>query len=542
ADRRVKNVQSERIMKYGLVLGLILLLGGAVKLDEATFSIGNKYYQQGLYTEAEKRFLEIVRRFPDSPKFRDSLFMLGKTYAQQGNDKAALQYYKLLLNKAQTITEKQGALLGIAKSWLQLGVNDKAAEFYSFYAVEYPESAYAPAALYFAGLARERENKIPEAVEKYRLVFERYPASDYQARAIEKVAVLDQNTPETLWNTPVRTARRPQGVFPDDEPAGPGYNAPAPRAQEFGGYPQMDFDAQGNPQPFNPIQNYPQQSSTYPQQQVVPQQVNPYFPQQNYPAQQQEPAQQVPSFVPQAMPIVLTQTVQSPPIILTQTVQSPPLVVTQTIQSPPVIITQTVVAPQIDAQTSAAPMVRPLPANIQQMMTNSVVVMSNGEIVSANSPENAEEAAKIAAYRRQWEADRLQIEREQNLKKATQSVDQMLTVTDDKEKLLQAKQASLLEKQNSLRSEVYSGLNNIDLLKPIPYRVPTETAPVASTNSTNATTNTPPPVQTPPQDYTYPGDANDAGAYDYGTEYGAYGLDGNIDESATAGYTPLLDQ
>ena len=496
-------------MKYGLVLGLILLLGGAVKLDEATYSIGNKYYQQGLYTEAEKRFLEIVRKFPDSAKFRDSLFMLGKTYAQLGNDKAALQYYKLLLNKAQTISEKQGALLGIAKSWLQLGVNDKAAEFYSFYAAEYPESAYTPAALYFAGLARERENKIPEAIEKYRRVFELYPSSDYQARAIEKVAVLDQNTPETLWTTPTRVARAPQSTFPDDEPAGPGYKSPAPRAQDFSGYPQMDFDAGGNIQPLNPLQT----------------------------------SQQTPTFVPQIAPIILTQTVQTPPIVLTQTIQSPPVVLTQTVQSPPIVVTQTIIAPAspVDTGVTSAPVVRPLPANIQKMMTNSVVVLSNGNVVSASNPQDAEEIAKIAAYRRQWEAERLQIEREQKLKNASQSVDEMLTVTDDKEKLLQAKQAALLEKQNSLRSEVYSGLNNIDLLKPVPYKVPTETVPAASTN-TNAT-NTAPVVQVPPQDFTYPGDANGEYGYDdLGTEYDDYGLDANIDETATAGYTPFLDQ
>ncbi len=133
-------------------------------LDQATFRVGKNFYDRKLYTEAEKRFLDIVKKYPDSPMFYQSLFLLGNTYAQMGNFKSALQYYKLLLTKSKSVKEKQSALLGIAKSWLQLGVHDKAGDFYSFFASEYPESQHAAGALYYAGIARERGDDTNAAI------------------------------------------------------------------------------------------------------------------------------------------------------------------------------------------------------------------------------------------------------------------------------------------------------------------------------------------------------------------------------------------
>lgn len=168
-------------------------------LDVATFSVGERFFSQAQYKEAEQRFLDIVRKFPDSEHYTKSLFYLGQIYGYLGKYKPALQYYKILLKKSSSLSEKQSSLLGIAKSWMQLGVYNKSAEFYAFFASTYPESEHAAAALYFSGVAREREGKVDHAIEKYRSVLNLYPQSDHYAKSIEKLALLDHVTPESLW-------------------------------------------------------------------------------------------------------------------------------------------------------------------------------------------------------------------------------------------------------------------------------------------------------------------------------------------------------
>lgn len=409
-------------MKKFFSLLLLLNLLSAIKLDEATYVVGQRYYQQGLYTEAEKRFLEVIRKFPDSPRFRESLYYLGCSYAAMGNDKAALQYYKLLLNKADTVKEKQSALLGIAKSWLQIGVYDKAAEFYSFFASEYPQSTHTPGALYYAGIARERENNIPAAIEKYRQIFELYPGSDYQAKAIEKVAVLDQNTPESLFTTPkIPVAKKPPSTFPDEDNINasdiPSYNSPPLRTQNIS-------------------------------DQILNQ------------------------FQPLAVhPAVITQIIQSPPIILTQTVQEPPITITQTVDVPAATTVPKVQVPS-----------RSLPEDIQYMIDKDIVILSNGRVVQ----ETPEEAAKIARYRSQWEAEQKQKESELKLSTASNTINKMLDLTDNKASLLGAKEAALAEKRNKLQAGVYSSLNTTENLKPV---LPYKGVQKANTN-TNTNTNT----------------------------------------------------
>lgn len=494
-------------MKHiSIFLAASLLLGGAVHLDEATFAVGQKYYQQGLYSEAEKRFLEIVRKFPDSAKFRDSLYLLGNSYANMGNDKAALQYYKVLLNKSQTTAQKQAALLGIAKSWLQLGVYDKAAEFYSFYASEYPESEHSPGALFYAGIAREREGNTTAAVEKYRRVFELYPGSSFHGKAIEKVAVLDQNTPETLWKEPSRVAgasKAPQGLFPEEENMENirGYTAPLPRAQSIGDQP-------------------------------IP--------------------------APAAAPSVITQIVPSAPTVLTQVVQAPPIILTQTVQSPPIILTQTIIAPvsaPAPAPTQEAPPRRELPRDIQAMISNKVVVISNGQVVH-NSNLSSEEAAKIAEYRRQWEAERLREDQAKKIAAAAAALNQMVEVSDTKNDILRAKEASLKEKQNNLKASIASGMSNTNIVKAKPYAgAPNNTVKIGMETNVTTTIVAPPapdpapaaPVlEEPALDPAYPDDANynedyaDYPNYEY--DYQENGLDAEIDPEAAAEGAPLVDE
>ncbi|MGL4367059.1 MAG: tetratricopeptide repeat protein [Brevinemataceae bacterium] len=380
-------------MRYISLLVILLLFSintEAMTLDHAAFQVGKRFFSQGLYTEAEARFLDIVKKYPDSSYYRDALFYLGQTYAKLGKHKAALQYYRTMLNKSRTVKERQSALLGIAKSWLQLGSHDKAAEFYSFFAVEYPESSYAPAALYFAGIARERQDNVPAAIEKYRSVLELYPHSPYYEKSIEKVAVLGKDTPESLWQEGTSNTVLPLSsegkveLFADDQfniDEAPGFNATDFRAQA-GGVVQQ-------PLPVQPAA--------------------------------------VTQFVVQHQPVVVTQFVQ--------------------VANEPVF---------------------------DESVSTSSSNVSNTNVQNTPSSQKALTEDDLEQYKKIWEQEFVSKLRDQELSQAENSVKEMFQVMEDKAQILQVKENSLLEKQNSIRSSFYQELKELEgvqatnLIRPAP--------------------------------------------------------------------------
>ncbi|MGL4394351.1 MAG: tetratricopeptide repeat protein [Brevinema sp.] len=189
----------KNISKKLCLLALLPISLHAMSFDQASFQVGQRFFTQELYTEAEIRFLDIVKKHPDSSYYREALFYLGQTYAAQGKYKSSLQYYKILMSKARNADERQKGLLGIAKNWLQLGDHKQAAEFYTLYVTQYPESEHAATALYFAGIAWERQGNNPEAIEKFRALIDQYPDTPLYAKSIEKLALLDTKSADEMF-------------------------------------------------------------------------------------------------------------------------------------------------------------------------------------------------------------------------------------------------------------------------------------------------------------------------------------------------------
>lgn len=386
-----------------------------MSLDKATFQVGQRFFNQKLYTEAELRFLDIVRKFPDSDYYRQSLFYLGQTYAFQGNYKAALQYYKLLLNKSQTIKDRQKALLGVAKSWLQLGAYDKSAQFYSFFASEYPESEYAPVSLYFAGISREREDNTKGAIEKYRSLISLYPETEYYGKAIEKLALLESNTPEELFavaskknnNTQSKASIGNEELFADDQ-----FNI-----DEIPGFNSTDFRAQAlNVQPIA------------------------------------------------APPTIITQVIlQQQPSVITQTL--PPTIITQKIveyitqQAVPSIekIEQTV-SQGISNISSATPQVS---NKLQQLIDSAVVLLSNNQYMPVDNAAQRKHKEELEAYKKMWEQEFKTKLKDQELQEAQDNIKNLLTLTETKAQVLAVKEADLAGKQNQINSSIYKELKKI---------------------------------------------------------------------------------
>ncbi|MGL5956684.1 MAG: tetratricopeptide repeat protein [Brevinema sp.] len=372
-------------------------------LDQATFKVGKSFFERGLYTEAERRFLDIVRKYPDSPLYHQSLFYLGQTYAHLGKYKPALQYYKLLLTKSKTIKEKQRALLGIAKSWLQIGEHGKAGDFYSFFVTEYPESEYAPAALFFAGIARERDNDTPAAIEKYRAVLNEYPDSEYYAKAIEKIAVLDRATPESLWeynNVPKENIWEPS-------------------------FERTDLKAQST----EGITDTPQQVMRI-----------------------------VPDTTLQAIaPQVITQFIQTP-IVITQMIESPPQIITQA----PMIITQTSpVITQTITQVVTQQNLGNNTSHSDELYLTDIVQQKDGVFIPVMTAEQKQKQQELERYKKIWEEEYQLKMKEQELQKAKQDVKDLAQLSEDKAAVLDVKEKSLKEQQDRIHNNIYYQLNTI---------------------------------------------------------------------------------
>ncbi len=391
-------------------------------IDQATFKVGKSFFDRQLYSEAEGRFLDIVRKYPDSPLYQQSLFYLGNTYAHMGEYKPALQYYKLLLTKSKTISEKQQAVLGIAKSWLQLGVHDKAGDFYSFYATEYPESEHTPAALYFAGIARERDDNVSSAIEKYRAILKDYESSKYYAKAIEKVAVLDNSTPESLWDSTQITATKTP-----EEPA---------LSNDIWEFEDTGFKAQSS-EGIQTMSVSPVASS----------------------------------------PVVITQMIQTPPTIVTQftaptivTQIVDPIVITQVVESPAQFLTQRQVITQ-QVSTPAQQSTQQAPEN--PLKNAEIVHQKDGEFVPVMTTEQIEHQKMLESYKKIWEEEYQLKLKKQELEKAHQNVKDLAQLSEDKAKVLQVKEQSLQEQKDRIQNNVYTDLNKIDIQADAPkYQSP----------------------------------------------------------------------
>ena len=478
-------------------------------LDQATFKVGQRFFEQGLYSEAEPRFLDIVRKYPDSPNYHQSLFYLGQTYAHLGKYKPALQYYKILLNKSKTVTEKQKALLGIAKSWLQLGVHDKAGDFYAFFAAEYPESEYAPAALYFSGIARERENKVTAAVEKYRAVLELYPDSDYYGKSIEKVAVLDSNTPESLWaDSQVSDTVASKGsidMFVDeiseenvdfDEPVYTAQTAPKNRNIPVNQEDKELIDDSDFEKTDFKAQDASEEPMTY---RLI------------------EPNQQYQANTP----TVLTQFIQSAPVVVTQRIVE---IVTQAQETPSSAVQETQMMERQTAPTKED--------QIQKLMDANIVQKIGDQYIPVDSTEEYQKKQTLAAYKKLWEEEyRIKL-REQELENTKLQVKELAALSSEKAQILQVKEAALKEQQNRIHNNLYQ-----DLSKTITNSVQKFDGPPVFTQGTPppAPTVIAPVVESPVDEGTYDdGEVVEYPVYDdeYATEDPAYDDAGVVEEVA----------
>lgn len=404
-------------------------------IDKATFKVGKNFFDKQLYSEAEKRFLDIVRKYPDSPLYQNSLFYLGNTYAHMGQYKSALQYYKLLLSKSRSISSKQQALLGIAKSWLQLGVHDKAGDFYAFFASEYPESQHAPAALYFSGIARERNKEDLAAVEKYRVLLEKYPNSKYYSKAIEKIAVLENNTPETLWASTSKTDNTDLST-----------NAWIP------GYANTELKAQDPQALITPINISPITAET--NLQIV-------------------------------APQVITQYLASP--VITQQIASPPVVITQI--PAPQIITQKVT--QVVTQRIETPIDK---SSVSSLDKANVVQRRNNVFIPAPSYEERLKQEELEQYKKIWQEEYLQKQRTEELQRAQEEIKSLMQLSEEKAQVLSVKEQSLQEKQDKLQYDIYTGINGIPAYKEDSafnqapsFTIPESVVSVTNTNSIAST-------------------------------------------------------
>ncbi|GAB4370160.1 MAG: hypothetical protein Kow0042_12290 [Calditrichia bacterium] len=81
--------QRKIILSLGVLLVLLSILFAQEK-ERTLFQQGIDYYQNGKYAEAQNRFLQLLKTYPETPLLTATKLMLAKSYYKQGDYRAAL--------------------------------------------------------------------------------------------------------------------------------------------------------------------------------------------------------------------------------------------------------------------------------------------------------------------------------------------------------------------------------------------------------------------------------------------------------------------
>ncbi|MEO0102965.1 MAG: tetratricopeptide repeat protein [candidate division WOR-3 bacterium] len=134
------------------------------------------FYSTGNLGEAEGRFLEITRRFPNQKLGVKAQFYLANIYFQTQKYDEARQAFTQFYNKnKKDPLLSPSSLLGIANCYEEVKEYKKAGETYEKVAQEYKKSPFAPHALLAAARCYKNLGNYKKAKEVYEKFLKDYP-------------------------------------------------------------------------------------------------------------------------------------------------------------------------------------------------------------------------------------------------------------------------------------------------------------------------------------------------------------------------------
>jgi TolA-binding protein len=178
-------------MATALAVGIAWVPGGAgaaVTEGERRWIVGARAFEDGLYDIAFLELGRFVELAPADPRRGDATFLRGKSAYALGRYAEALSEFQTAETYPLQVTTLGEPMFWQAETLFRLKRLDEARAKYTLFLRGYPQSIYAPDALYAEGLAELDLGRSDEAMASFTRLLRDYPKSERAAPATYSLA------------------------------------------------------------------------------------------------------------------------------------------------------------------------------------------------------------------------------------------------------------------------------------------------------------------------------------------------------------------
>lgn len=162
------------------------------KVVQIAFLKAQALMNEGRIEKAIKKYQEVLADESDLLFKAASRIGLGLCYVEKKMyEKAKSEFETAILENTEDNTITMRARFEIANMYWNLHEYEEAIKFYMFVSVLYDDEQYCATALYRAGQAFEKVERLHEALKVYDELTIRYPGSEYYPKAVERIEALD---------------------------------------------------------------------------------------------------------------------------------------------------------------------------------------------------------------------------------------------------------------------------------------------------------------------------------------------------------------
>ena len=158
--------------------------------SESIYLLATSYYRVGEYADAEKSYLEVLQKFPDTKYSRDSKYGLAWTYFQQKNYNDAYLQFDELSNQPDSLGIKSLFWKGECKRYT--GKYDDAGKIYKEFLEKYPDNKLVPEVQYQLGVVYFNSNN-SDLATKYLLSANSAEDSSLKAKSLAMLGEIELN-------------------------------------------------------------------------------------------------------------------------------------------------------------------------------------------------------------------------------------------------------------------------------------------------------------------------------------------------------------
>ncbi|OQB10976.1 MAG: tol-pal system protein YbgF [Candidatus Omnitrophica bacterium ADurb.Bin205] len=185
------------MFKYFRIIFLVLMVSSfcranfiyaQVQDEEEVFFLARKSFEDAYYEVSIGLLKRYLNNFPEGLRAGDAELLLAEALFLQNKLPQALERLEALLDKPSAERIKDAVLYWIAETYFKANNFPKAAEAYRKVIDGFPNSSYAPLAVYSLGWSLFEEGKFNDALGYFKLMEEKYPKEPQSLDASFKAA------------------------------------------------------------------------------------------------------------------------------------------------------------------------------------------------------------------------------------------------------------------------------------------------------------------------------------------------------------------